>query len=342
MAGLTYVDSGSPGIRRRRRGRGFSYTAPDGSPVRDLATLERIRSLAIPPAWTDVWICQSARGHLQATGRDARGRNQYRYHPHWRATRDEAKFERMIPFGEALPLIHVRTDEHLQLRGVPREKVLALVVRLLESSLIRVGNEEYVRRNGSYGLTTLRSRHVDIDGSAIRFRFRGKGGRQHSVAVRDRRLAAVVRRLLDLPGQELFAYEDDEGELRTVRSDDVNGYLREIAGADFTAKDFRTWAATVLAAQALDAYDPFDTEGEAKQNVARAVELVASRLGNTPSICRKCYIHPAVIDTYLDGRPILATERREGHRPGNGRTGLAPEEVAVLNLLRQRSASGAV
>ena len=298
-AGLRYVSDDMPGIRRRRRGHGFSYAGPDGEPVRDEETLARIRSLAIPPAWSDVWICTRPNGHLQATGRDAKGRKQYRYHPRWREVRDEAKFDRVVPFSRALPRIHDAVAEHLALPGLPREKVLATIVLLLEKSLIRVGNDEYATENGSYGLTTMRSRHVDISGSRIRFSFRGKSGQHHEVGVSDRRVATIVKRLRELPGQELFQYVDDAGERHGVSSDDVNAYLRDLADDEFTAKDFRTWAGTILAARALVAAGPFDSESQARHNVVVAMTEVAERLGNPPTICRNCYVHPAVIDAYL-------------------------------------------
>jgi DNA topoisomerase I len=335
-AGLRYVNDEQPGIRRRRRGKGFSYTGPNGEPITDEATLARIRSLAIPPAWTDVWICPHPKGHIQATGRDDKGRKQYRYHPRWREVRDEAKFDRMIAFGKALPVIHQKTDEHLALRGMPREKILAVVVRLLESSLIRVGNPEYTKQNRSYGLTTLRTRHVDVTGSNIHFKFRGKSGKLHDIAVRDRRLAGVVRKLLDLPGQDLFQYADDDGVLHTVRSEDVNAYLHEITGQDFTAKDFRTWAATVLAARALHEIGQFDSQAQAKKNVVKAVESVAMRLGNTPTICRKCYIHPAVVNAYLDGSAVEVLRERAEEELAESLAELPPEEAAVLAFLQQR------
>jgi DNA topoisomerase I len=335
-AGLRYVSDDKPGIKRVRRGRGFSYTGTDGQTIRDKGELDRIRALAIPPAWTDVWICPTPRGHIQASGRDVKGRKQYRYHDRWREVRDEAKFERMIAFGEALPVIRERTGEHLRQRGLPREKILAVVVRLLESTRIRVGNEEYARENESYGLTTLQGEHVDVNGSEITFDFKGKSGKVHHVSVRDRRVAAVVRKLLDLPGQELFQYIDEAGDVHAISSDDVNTYLRDITGNDFTAKDFRTWAGTVLAAHALREIGEFDGDAEGRTNVVRAVEAVAKRLGNTPTICRKCYVHPAVIDAYLDGT-MASTLQQAASSEWQERLGdLPPEEAAVLALLQQR------
>src|SRR5207248_1022266 len=287
-ARLHYVTDEGPGIRRVRCGTGFRYVGPSGRPVRG-PDLERIRALAIPPAWTDVWICPLPNGHLQATGCDARGRKQYRYHPRWRAVRDETKYQRLLAFARALPRIRARVDADLARRGLPRAKVLATVVRLLETTLIRVGNEEYARANNSFGLTTLRGRHVDVDGPEVRFEFRGKGGKPHAVGVRDPRVARIVRRLHELPGQELFQYVDADGARRTLDSADVNAYLREIGADDFTAKDFRTWAGTVLAALALAEVRRFRTVREARRNVGRAIERVAARLGNTPAICRKGY-----------------------------------------------------
>jgi DNA topoisomerase I len=332
-AGLRYVSDAAPGIQRRRVGRGFVYTAPDGARVTDPLVLRRIRALAIPPAWRDVWICPLAHGHLQAVGRDARGRKQYRYHGRWRSVRDESKYARLLAFGAALPTIRERVDRDLARPGLPREKVLATVVRLLETTFIRVGNEEYAKANGSFGLTTLRGHHVDVSGSTLRFEFRGKGGKRVSVDLTDRRLARIVKRCQELPGQELFQYVDADGARQTVDSADVNGYLREIAGEEFTAKDFRTWAGTVLAALALREIQAGDSTAQAKRNVVRAVESVSRQLGNTPAICRRSYVHPAVIDTYLDGTVI----GNHGTRPPtNGFRGLRPDEASVLLLLRKR------
>jgi DNA topoisomerase-1 len=336
-AGLRYVSDASPGIVRIRRGTGFTYRDAEGHPIGDSKTRDRIRSLAIPPAWTDVWICPNPRGHIQATGRDARGRKQYRYHPRWREVRDESKYERTMAFGLALPAIRDRTDADLARSGLPREKVLATVVRLLEATLIRVGNDEYARDNDSYGLTTMRNRHVDVDGSTIEFRFRGKGGKRHRAGVNDRRLARVVQRCQDLPGYELFQYVDD-GEIRDVESSDINEYLREITGQDFTAKDFRTWAGTVAAALALEEFEAFDSEVEAKRNIVRAIEKVAAMLGNTPAVCRKCYVHPAVLEAYMDGTMLDALGQR-AQKIARSLKGLEPEEAAVLALLQRRLAS---
>ena len=338
MAGLRYVTDARPGIRRKRAGKHFSYIGLDGKPIRDPEELRRIKALAIPPAWTDVWISPTPRGHIQATGRDARGRKQYRYHPRWREVRDETKYDRMIAFGQVLPRIRERVDNDLSLRGLPREKVLATVVRLLEATLIRVGNEEYARENKSYGLTTMRNRHVDVSGSTLEFHFRGKSGVKHVVDVRDRRLARIIQRLRDLPGQHLFQYIDEEGQRQEISSDDVNEYLREITGQDFTAKDFRTWAGTVLASQALQAFEAFDSEAQAKKNVVQAIETVASRLGNTPAVCRKCYVHPEVIESYMSGATIHALREQVEQELADGLSDLQPEEAAVLALLQQRLA----
>ena len=332
-AHLRYVIDSEPGIRRLRKGKGFTYRDPDGQRVRDEATLARITALAIPPAWTDVWICASSRGHMQATGRDAKGRKQYRYHPRWRTVRDASKYGRMIAFGEALPLIHKRSAEHLRLDGLPREKVLAAVVQLLEATLIRVGNDEYARNNHSFGLTTLRDRHVDIEHGQLRFEFRGKSGKRHIVDLRDRRLARVVKQCRDIPGQELFQYVDDDGQRHAIESAHVNEYLREISGQDFTAKDFRTWAGTVLAARALAELGAAENDAVAKHNVVTAVEAVSKRLGNTAAICRKCYIHPVVLDAYLSGVTIdVLSARARAARQHHG--ALDPAERAVLRQLR--------
>ena len=336
-AGLRYVTDAMPGIRRRRAGKGFTYIGPDGKRLTDDDRIAEIRSLAIPPAWTDVWISPIRRGHVQATGRDARGRKQYRYHPKWREVRDEAKYGRLIEFARALPRIRRRTDRDLRRRGVPREKVLALVVRLLEATLIRVGNDEYARQNRSYGLSTMRDRHVEVRGATLRFSFRGKGGKEHEIGVRDERLARVVRQVQELPGQTLFQYHDADGAPQEVTSDDVNTYLREISGDDFTAKDFRTWAGTVAAAMALQEFSEIVDEAGRKKAIVQAVETVAELLGNTPTVCRACYVHPNVIDAYLDGSFIDAlAERARGI--GRGAHALRPHEAAVLGLLQARLA----
>jgi DNA topoisomerase I len=335
-AGLRYVNDAMPGILRRRDGDSVRYVDADGAEVRDEATLARIKSLAIPPAWTDVWICARDNGHLQATGRDARGRKQYRYHPRWRAVRDEVKYERMISFGKALPSIRKAVDEALRLPGLPREKVLATVVYLLQVTMMRIGNEEYARTNKSFGLTTLRNRHVRVDGSEVEFKFRGKSGVYHAVRVADRRLARIIQRARELPGQELFQYVDDDGKPHAVDSADVNDYLRSITGEDYTAKDFRTWSGTVLAALALQEFEKFDSEAQAKKNIVRAIETVAERLGNTPTICRKCYVHPAIIDAYLDGTVLQALRERTEQSLVEDLHALQPEEAAVMALLQER------
>jgi DNA topoisomerase I len=307
-AGLRHMSDAAPGIGRRRASCGFRYLRPKGGAVRDIATLSRIRALAIPPAWRAVWICPRADGHLQATGRDARGRKQYRYHARWRETRDETKYGRMLEFAAALPAIHRRVGRDLARHGLPREKILATVVRLLETTLIRVGNEEYARENESFGLTTLRTRQVKVNGSKVRFQFRGKSGVEHAIELEDRRMAAIVKRVRELPGQELFQYVDEDGSLRSIGSADVNAYLKEISGEDFTSKDFRTWAGTLLAARALGRLGGFDSQAQAKRNVATAVEAVARLLGNTAAVCRKCYIHPVVLESYLRGEPAATSD----------------------------------
>lgn len=301
-AGLRYVSDRMPGIRRMRKGKRFAYLAPDGTPIRNKQELARITSLAIPPAWTDVWICPNPRGHLQATGKDARGRKVYRYHARWRAVRDETKYHRMLAFGEALPAIRARVADDLAVSGPARARVLAAVVHLLDETAIRVGNEEYARQNASFGLTTLRNDHVDVEGSTIRFQFRGKSGKDHEVEISDRRVARLLRKLQDLPGQHLFGYRDEYGNVRAVESADVNEYLREISGQDFTAKDFRTWEGTVIVARELRASGEAETKAEAKQRVADAIKAASARLGNTPAICKTSYVHPAVLEGYETGR----------------------------------------
>jgi DNA topoisomerase-1 len=298
--GLVYVSDNDPGITRRKSGLGFSYRNPDGSPI-DEATLDRIRTLAIPPAWTDVWICTKPRGHIQATGRDQKGRKQYRYHDRWRLLRDENKYDRLIEFGYALPKLRRRIEQDLSLRGLHRDKVLAAVVQVMEITLIRVGNEEYAKQNNSFGLTTLRDEHAEIRGSEAVFEFRGKSGKMHRAALRDRRLARIIKACQDLPGQHLFQYIDDDGEQRSVESADVNSYLREILGDDFSAKDFRTWAGTVNAAKALAMLPQCGSVTECKRNISTCVKAVAGLLGNTAAVARKSYIHPAVLKAYEDG-----------------------------------------
>jgi DNA topoisomerase-1 len=335
-AGLTYVHVDRPGITRHRAGKGFFYRNAKGDRITDEKTLARIKSLAIPPAWENVWICPSANGHIQATGRDARNRKQYRYHPRWREVRDETKYEHMIAFGKALPTIRERVEADLRRKGMPKEKVLATIVRLLETTLIRVGNDRYAKENKSFGLTTMRDRHVDVSGSTVHFEFRGKSGVKHEIELKDRRLAAIVKRSQELPGQELFQYVDDDRSRQIVNSDDVNAYLKEISGQDFTAKDFRTWAGTLLAAEALTGFEAFDSEASAKKNVVQAIESVAARLGNTTTICRKCYVHPAVIDAYLEGDTVESIRQRADKELGDNLKDLPLEEAAVLMLLHDR------
>jgi DNA topoisomerase-1 len=336
QAGLVYVSDEEPGIRRRRSGKGFGFRNPNGTAVKDKETLARIKSLAIPPAYTDVWICADPRGHIQATGRDDKGRKQYRYHPRWREVRDSTKYERMLDFGKALPAIRQRIEADMAKRGLPREKVLATVVHLLENTLIRIGNATYSKENKSFGLTTLQDKHVEVDGGKMRFQFKGKSGKIWNLQVKDRRIARIVKSCQDVPGQHLFQYLDDDGERHGVTSQDVNDYLREISGQDFSAKDFRTWAGTVLAAIALTEFESFDTKAAAKRNLKDAIERVSSRLGNTPAICRKCYIHPQVLDCYLEGDLVnqLTDQIEEDLR--TELDALKPEEAAVMAFLHRR------
>jgi len=329
---LVYATEALPGIRRRRHGRGFSYHFPDGETVRDADVLARIRSLVIPPAWRDVWICPLANGHLQATGRDAKGRKQYRYHPRWRELRDATKFDRLVRFGQALPRIRERASADLRKRTLTKEKVLAAVVLLLDHTLIRVGNEEYARQNGAHGLTTLRDSHVHIQGDNLRFVFRGKGGKQHNVGVRNRRLARAVRQSQELPGEELFQYVSENGP-RSITSGDVNEYLRVISSDDFTAKDFRTWGGTLVAARALAAAAHCRSKPHCARAVNRALDAAAHSLGNTRAVSRRSYVHPWVIDSYLDGSLVEEWPRLVKHAPPNG---LRPEEWALIELLKER------
>ncbi len=301
-AGLVYTGDNSPGIRRIRKGEGFSYVRPNGAPVSDEKTLARIRALAIPPAYKDVWICVKANGHLQATGKDARGRKQYRYHPDFRAARDSAKFDRLADFGTCLPRVHRQLDKDLSSRGLPKEKVLATIVDLLERSLIRVGNAQYAQENQHFGLTTLRNRHVKVERAEVKFHFVGKSGIKHQIALQDRKLARIVRRLQDLPGQELFQYLGEDGQPHRVTSGDVNDYLKSVTGQEFTAKDFRTWVASVRALETLAARKPPETKREAKAAINETIKAVAQELGNTPTVCRKCYIHPAVLSAFEEGK----------------------------------------
>jgi DNA topoisomerase I len=335
-AQLRYVDDSAPGITRHKARNGFDYRLPEGALVRDIDTLKRIRSLAIPPAWTDVWICLDPNGHLQTTGRDARGRKQYRYHPRWREVRDEAKYSKLLIFTRVLPQLRARVEEDLKRPGLQRERVLAAIVRLMELTFFRVGNSEYVKANRSFGLTTLRDRHVAIEGSGIHISFRGKSGKHHETDINDRRLARIVKDCRDLPGYELFQYLDDEGERHTVGSAEVNDYLREVTGEEITAKDFRTWAGTQLAAEALREFEAFDSETDRKRAVVRAVEKVAKHLGNTPTICRRCYIHPAVLEGYLDGTMLRALAENTRKYLAENIDGMSAEEAAVTAFLRLR------
>jgi len=335
-AGLRYLSDTKPGIRRKRAGKGFYYVDVEGKRVLDKETLARIKSLVIPPAWTGVWICPNPKGHLQVTGRDGRGRKQSRYHPWWREVRDETKYERMVVFGATLPMIRERVEQDLGLPGLPRTKVLATIVRLMETTLIRVGNQEYARQNGSYGLTTLRNKHVNVDGSTVTFHFQGKSRVEHTVDITDRRLARIVQRCHDIPGYELFQYVDWDGTRHSVDSADVNEYLREISGEDFTAKDFRTWAGSVLACEMLWELEKFESETQAKKNVVKAIKEVAARLGNTPSVCRKCYVHPVVLDCYMSGALLEEARRRAVEQDEEEPAALRRQEEALLKLLRQQ------
>ena len=335
-AGLQYVTDSEPGIRRRRVGRGFSYVDSDGRVIREREHLRRFRSLVIPPAWSDVWICAMPDGHLQVTARDARGRKQYRYHPHFRAHRDNSKFERMVTLSDVLATVREHVERDIALPGLPRNKVMATIVWLLERTLIRVGSHELARENNSFGLTTLRRRHVSIEGSTLRFEFRGKSGVVHTVAVTDRRIARIVQRCRELPGRELFQYVDEDERRQIVYADDVNRYLREITDQDVTAKDFRTWMGTMLAAAALRDMGPAATKREAERNVLSAIDRTAERLGNTRAVCRKYYIHPVVIEAYLEGAvlpplPDPVWQERRTHGPT-----LRRHEAEVLAFLKAR------
>jgi DNA topoisomerase-1 len=332
-SGLRYISDASPGITRKRSGSGFRYLDARGKPLRAPKDLSRIKSLAVPPAWTQVWISPLADSHLQATGRDARGRKQYRYHPRWREVRDQTKYDRMLAFGRVLPALRAQVEKDLAQSGLPQSKVIATVVKLLETTLIRVGNEAYARENKSFGLTTMRNKHVRVKGGKIRFEFRGKSGIDFDLDVHNPRLARIVKRCQDLPGQDLFQYIDEDGERRAVDSSDVNEYLREITREDFTAKDFRTWAGTVLAAMALREFQQFDSQAQAKRNVVSAIEMVAKKLGNTRAVCRKCYVHPAVVDSYLDGTLLDTLRQRVKKEMAGSLGGLGPEEAAVMALL---------
>jgi DNA topoisomerase-1 len=340
-ASLRYVSDESPGIRRRKAGSGFTFADPKGKPVRDEQTLRRIKSLVIPPAWTDVWVCPDPDGHLQATGQDARGRKQYRYHPRFREVREQTKYSRMLAFAAVLPKIRKRVEADLKLPGLSREKVLAAVVKLLETTLIRVGNDEYAKSNKSFGLTTLQDKHAAVKGGTVKFEFKGKSGVEHDVDLADPRLAKIVKQCQELPGQELLQYVDDAGQVRDIGSTDVNQYIRDVAGDEFTAKDFRTWAGTVLAAMALQELEQFDSQAQAKKNIVRAVESVAAKLGNTKAVCRKCYIHPVVLESYVDGSLLRTLAAKADTKLKRELKSLKPEEAMVLTLLQQRLKQGA-
>lgn len=335
--GLRYITDTTSGVTRKRVGKHFSYVGLDGKPIRDPDELQRIKKIGIPPAWTNVWICPSDRGHILATGRDAKGRKQYRYHPQWREVRDETKYDKLITFGEALPRIRERIALDLERPGLPYEKVIATIIRLMDTTLIRVGNEEYVRENGSYGLTTMLNQHVEVDKAKIHFHFKGKSGKEHNIDVRDRQLAKIVKRCQALPGQELFQYVDENKELRSVESNDVNDYLRQTSGQDFTAKDFRTWGGTVTASIALEQLGAFESETQGKKYVTDAIKSTAERLGNTPTICRKCYVHPGVINAYLDGSLLNFFKNYEESAKKLSWEGLSPEESRVLTFLEHLS-----
>ena len=337
-AGLRYVSDDRPGYTRKKSGDDFDYFDTEGKPIKDEQRLLRIKRLAIPPAWTDVWICPSTNCHIQATGRDARRRKQYLYHERWREVRDENKYDRIIAFGNALPKIRRRVAKDLKLSGLPRDKVLATVVQLLERTFIRIGNEEYARENKSFGLTTMKDRHVEVKGSKLRFRFRGKSGRDHEVDVTDRRIAKIISKLQDLPGQDLFQYVDDDGKVCELSSQDVNAYLREITGEDFSAKDFRTWAGTVLTAIALKAQEKFETKKQAKSNITTAIKAVAAILGNTPAICRKCYVHPEIFKNYLGQKSIDGLKQMTEEALEKEDVDLRSSEKAVLKFLESRLA----
>jgi DNA topoisomerase-1 len=335
-AGLNYASPDDPGISRRRAGAGFTYRGPDGARVTDTTVVKRIKSLVIPPAWTNVWICRDPNGHIQAVGQDEKGRRQYRYHPKFRDVRDGAKFEHMMAFAEALPALRRQVAADMAASGLGQRKVLATVVHLLETTMIRVGNMAYAKENKSYGLTTLQVRHVKVEGGALRFHFKGKSGKIWKLQVRDRRVARIVKSCQELPGQHLFQYLDDEGQRQAVTSADVNTYLKEVSGADITAKDFRTWTGTVLAAMALAEFESADNKARAKKNITQAIERVSSRLGNTPTICRKCYVHPEVVNAYLDGGLLLDVRQSIDDELKEDLEALRPEEAAVLAFLRTR------
>ncbi len=338
-AGLRYVSDDHPGYTRKKKGDDWEFYDTHGKLITDEGKVLRCRRLAVPPAYTDVWICPSPNGHLQATGRDARGRKQYRYHEKFRQQRDESKYDKMLAFGAALPKIRRRVQADLELPGLPKNKVLATIVSIMERTFIRIGNEEYARENKSYGLTTMRNKHAAVKGAKVTFKFRGKSGVTHQMELADRRLARIVKKAQELPGQELFGYVDDEGEARHIDSQDVNDYLREIAGGEFTAKDFRTWAGTVLAAVALNALEASETKAAAKKNIKQAVAAVAKVLGNTPAVCRKCYVHPEIFENYLRGGTIEGLKRKADQALAQNAPDLRSVEVAVMNFLEERLSS---
>ena len=349
-AKLTYADPDGPGIARRRNGHGFKFVRPTGAAIKDSETIERVRRLAVPPAWDEVWISPDPRGHIQAVGRDAKGRKQYRYHEQWRRVRDDAKYDHVVDFAKALPAIRRAARRHLKLKGLPKQKVLAAVVLVMEKTLIRVGNDEYAKQNDSYGLTTLQDRHAKVNGQRVRFTFRGKSGVEHDIDLDDPELSKIVHKCRELPGHELFQYVDEQGAVRDIGSTDVNDYLRTITGQDFTAKDYRTWAGTVLAAKALKEFEAIgsgsngDGSGAAKKkagglkkNMVRAIETVAARLGNTKAVCRKCYIHPAVLDAYLDGSLAARLKERVAAELKIAKQhGLDEDEASVLRMLERK------
>ena len=337
-AGLQYVHDDKPGISRRKSGKGYSYKDVSGQTISDPKIRERINALAIPPAYQDVWICPDPDGHIQATGLDEKGRKQYRYHPRWSQVRDEAKFARLIAFAHALPAIRERTGADMRRKTLSREKVLAAIVQLLEKTAIRVGNEEYARHNETYGLTTMENRHVEVEGNVVHFEFTGKSHKDHEIDLKDKKLAAIVEQLQHLPGQSLFQFVDEDGATHNIASGDVNDYLHEIAGDNFTAKDFRTWAGTVAASLALQEFEEFSDKGTAAQNVVEAVKVVAQKLGNTPAVSRKSYIHPAVIEAYFDGDMLDSMQQKVEEELSENLKGLKPEEAAVLGLLQQKLA----
>ena len=335
QAKLRYVSDHEPGLGRKRAGKGFSYIGLDGRRITDKATRNCLASLVIPPAWTEVWICPDEHGHIQATGRDERGRKQYLYHEAWQRVRETAKFDRMLGFGKLLPKIRERVNQDLSLRGLPKTKVLAAVVQLLETTLIRVGNSTYAKENGSYGLTTIRKKHVDVSGNTVEFEFTGKSGQAWDIELRDKKIARIIKQCAELPGYELFKYYDEAGKLQDLDSGDVNAYLKEITGEDISAKDFRTWAGTVLATFTLTGLQNFETKTQATKNVTAAIKEVAKKLGNTPAVCRKSYVHPGVIDCYLDGSLMKLAEVRSAVKSSLPE-GLRIEEVAVLQFLEAR------